>query len=102
MKTFKNIDSFNNKLQHKIRILELNVEAKSYEDLKKDPKRYRFSETENFITFILKERRKGSEELDSFIVFRGSTEGNDISLRMFSIYKLELKFMSKESAKENW
>lgn len=102
MKTFKNIDRLNKKLQHKIRILELNVEAKSYEELNKDPKRYRFYETEDFITFILKERRKDSEELDNFVVFRGLAEENDIHLQMFSINKMDLEFMSKEAEKENW
>lgn len=102
MKTFKNIDRFNEKLQDSIEMLDLNVEAKSYEDLKKEPDKYKFYESENYITFILKERKKDSERMVNFIVFRGYAGENDINLQMFSIYELELEFMYKEAAKEIW
>lgn len=54
MESFRNVDKFNEALQDKIKTLRLNVEAKSYEDLKKEPDKYKLYESENYITFILK------------------------------------------------
>ena len=102
METFRNIDKFNEELQDRIRTLELNVEAKSYEDLKKEPDKYKFYESENYITFILKNREKSGKTLKSLIVFRVHTTLEEVKLKSFSIYGPELEFMNKATAEEVW
>lgn len=104
METFKYIDKFNEALQDEIRTLELNVEAKSYEDLKKDPKKYSFYEMKDYITFILKNIDKNNgtfEALESFIVFRVHTAIEEVTLKSFSIYESEVEFMKKAVAGAN-
>ena len=104
METFKYIDKFNEALQDEIRTLKLNVEAKSYEDLKKDPKKYMFYESEDYITFILKNIDKNNgtfEALERFIVFRVYTAIEEVTLKSFSIYESEIEFMKKAVAGAN-
>ena len=104
METFKYIDKFNEALQDEIRTLELNVEAKSYEDLKKDPKKYSFYEMKDYITFILKNIDKNNgtfEALERFIVFRVYAEIEEVTLKSFSIYESEVEFMKKAVAGAN-
>ena len=102
MESFRNVDKFNEALQDKIKTLRMNVEAKSYEDLKKEPDKYKFYESENYITFILKNREKNSKALKSLIVFRVHTTLEEVTLKSFSIYGPELEFMNKATAEEVW
>ena len=104
METFKYIDKFNEALQDEIRMFKLNVEIKSYEDLKKDPKKYMFYESEDYITFILKNIDKNNgtfEALERFIVFRVYAEIEEVTLKSFSIYESEVEFMKKAVAVAN-
>ncbi len=102
MATFRNVDKFNEALQDEIKILSLNVEAKNYEALKEEPKKYNFFESDDYMTFILKNRGKIGKTLESFIVFRVYAELEEVRLKSFSIYEMEWKFMKKVTAEEAW
>ena len=102
METFKYIDKFNEELQRKIRTLELNVEIESYEDLKKNPKKYMFCEWEDHISFILKNREKDGKTLESFMIFEVFAREKEVDFYWFVLYKYKLEFIKKAAAKENW
>ena len=102
METFKYIDKFNEALQDEIRMFKLNVEIKSYEDLKKDPKKYMFYESEDYIFFIIKERGEDGKTLKKFRIFKVFARLKEVDFYSFSIYKQELEFMKKAAAREIW
>ncbi len=100
MGTFRNVGKFNEALQDEIETLRLNVEAKNYEALKEDPKKYNFSESDDYMTFILKNREEDNKTLKNFRIFRVFEEREKIALRSFNIFKSEMDFLKEAAEKE--
>lgn len=88
------IDEFNKAFQKVIEIFEFKFSANNYEDLKRDPKAYGFTESKRGMNFILKnEANYGLKQ----VVIMDATLYSDGKVRVEhqSIYKRDLDLINK-------
>ena len=102
MATFQRIKEFNEELQSRIKRFEWNIEAGSYEDLKKNPEAYSTYEDEDYLRFFVKDRINGRIKNILIITATAYDPNDGIKIKADYISAHDLVFLNRITKGDQW
>ena len=100
MAAFQNIKGFNEELQRDIALLKWNIDVKSYEDLKKNPRAYNFFEDESYLRFFVKDRKNG--RMKKILIVTAIAYNRGVILKNTGISFPDFDFLNRITKNDKW